>query len=185
VNGTSLGGDSCLKVKGLKVKSPNCKALGNTGNAWVARSLTFDFQTFDTPEIRAMDDHRNRPYPSGIRVARAFVGQWGPNARLDSVSIHDTFIFVIQSFRCRDTRQLWMAGRNRRFSRLSRQGLKKLAILDAAEVLETLRVPPGNRLEALRGNRAGQHSIRINNQWRICFHWTEDGPQGVEIVDYH
>jgi proteic killer suppression protein len=78
-----------------------------------------------------------------------------------------------------------MAGRNRRFSSLSRQALKKLAILDAAEILETLRVPPGNRLEALRGKRAGQHSIRINDQWRICFRWTEDGPRDVEIVDYH
>jgi len=58
-------------------------------------------------------------------------------------------------------------------------------MLDAAEVVEDLRVPPGNRLEALRGDRAGQHSIRINQQWGICFAWTDAGPIDVEIVDYH
>ena len=58
-------------------------------------------------------------------------------------------------------------------------------MLDAAEVVEDLRVPPGNRLEALRGDRAGQHSIRINQQWRICFTWIDAGPIDVEIVDYH
>ncbi|GAA3459806.1 hypothetical protein GCM10018963_18190 [Saccharothrix longispora] len=63
--------------------------------------------------------------------------------------------------------------------------MRKLAILDAAENLEDLRVPPGNRLEKLQGDRAGQHSIRINQQWRICFRWTEAGPENVEIVDYH
>lgn len=78
-----------------------------------------------------------------------------------------------------------MDGRNRRFAGIARQVLKKLAILDASEILDTLRVPPGNCLEALKGNRAGQHSIRINEQWRICFHWTPEGPEEVEIVDYH
>jgi proteic killer suppression protein len=63
--------------------------------------------------------------------------------------------------------------------------LRKLAILDAAVTLGDLRVPPGNRLEALSGDRKGQHGIRINDQWRICFIWTETGPEGVEIVDYH
>lgn len=63
--------------------------------------------------------------------------------------------------------------------------LKKLAMLDAAADLDDLRSPPGNRLEALRGDRKGQHSIRINDQWRICFRWTDAGPESVEIVDYH
>ncbi|MDQ1306750.1 MAG: toxin HigB [Actinomycetota bacterium] len=63
--------------------------------------------------------------------------------------------------------------------------LRKLAVIDAAESLNDLRVPPGNRLEALRGDRVGQHSIRINKQWRICFTWTDAGPQEVQIVDYH
>lgn len=62
---------------------------------------------------------------------------------------------------------------------------RKLAMLDAATVLDDLRVPPGNRLEALSGDRQGQHSIRINDQWRICFKWTSAGPADVEIVDYH
>jgi len=63
--------------------------------------------------------------------------------------------------------------------------LRKLVILDAAETLEDLRVPPGNRLEKLRGDRAGQHSIRVNDQWRICFRWTAGNADDVEIVDYH
>jgi proteic killer suppression protein len=63
--------------------------------------------------------------------------------------------------------------------------LRKLRLLNAAQRLNDLRVPPGNRLELLTGNRAGQHSIRINDQWRICFVWTEGGPDDVEIIDYH
>lgn len=66
-----------------------------------------------------------------------------------------------------------------------RAAIRKLAMLDAAHVLEDLRSPPGNRLEQLAGDRAGQHSIRINGQWRICFTWTDNGPTDVEIVDYH
>lgn len=66
-----------------------------------------------------------------------------------------------------------------------RAAIRKVAMLEAAKVLEDLRVPPGNRLEALQGNRAGQHSIRINDQWRICFLWTDNGPENVELVDYH
>lgn len=74
----------------------------------------------------------------------------------------------------------------RRFgSDLQRMANRKLLIIDAAEALNDLRVPPGNRLEQLRGNRAGQHSIRINDQWRICFTWTAAGPADVEITDYH
>lgn len=62
---------------------------------------------------------------------------------------------------------------------------RKLAVLDAAETLSDLRSPPGNRLEPLQGDRAGQHSIRINGQWRVCFVWQDNGPHEVEIVDYH
>ena len=68
---------------------------------------------------------------------------------------------------------------------LLRSALRKLLILDAAEELNDLTIPPGNRLEKLRGDRAGQYSIRINQQWRICFRWTEGGPEDVSIVDYH
>ena len=69
--------------------------------------------------------------------------------------------------------------------RIARVALRKLGQVDAACRLEDLRIPPGNRLEHLRGNRAGQYSIRINDQWRICFRWGDAGPEGVEIVDYH
>ena len=78
-----------------------------------------------------------------------------------------------------------MTGRNRRFSSIAKQALAKLQMMNQAANLEDLRVPPGNRLEALRGDRAGQHSIRINQQWRVCFHWTHEGPAAVEIADYH
>ena len=69
--------------------------------------------------------------------------------------------------------------------RVARVALRKLRQVDAACRLEALRIPPGNRLELLRGNRAGQYSIRINDQWRICFRWSDSGPESVEIVDYH
>lgn len=68
---------------------------------------------------------------------------------------------------------------------LLRVATRKLTMLDAAQALNDLRIPPANRLEALRGDRFGQHSVRINNQWRICFVWTDQGPEDVEIVDYH
>lgn len=68
---------------------------------------------------------------------------------------------------------------------LFRVAARKVAMLEAAHTLDDLRVPPANRLEALKGDRAGQHSIRINSQWRICFRWTDSGPEDVEIVDYH
>ena len=70
-------------------------------------------------------------------------------------------------------------------SRILRSALRKLRQVGSAESIEDLRVPPGNRLEGLKGDRAGQYSIRINDQWRICFRWTDAGPEEVEIVDYH
>lgn len=92
---------------------------------------------------------------------------------------------MIKSFRCKETQRLFETGRSRKFGSISKVATRKLAQLDAAETLEFLASPPGNRLEALIGERAGQHSIRINDQWRICFHWTDAGPESVEIVDYH
>jgi proteic killer suppression protein len=84
------------------------------------------------------------------------------------------------------TERLWTRRRTKKLDpRIERTALRKLAILDAAETLEDLRVPPGNRLEALHGDRAGQHSIRINQPWPICFTWSAAGPEDVEIVDYH
>lgn len=75
--------------------------------------------------------------------------------------------------------------RARRFVNIETVAMRKLAMLNRAAVLDDLRIPPNNHLEALRGDRAGQHSIRVNRQWRVCFVWTANGPMDVEIVDYH
>jgi len=92
---------------------------------------------------------------------------------------------VIRSFCCADTQELFETGKSKRFSGILIVATRKLAQLDAAHTLEFLRSPPGNRLEALRGSREGQYSIRVNDQFRLCFRWTADGPEDVEIVDYH
>ena len=93
---------------------------------------------------------------------------------------------MLASFRDRETERLWRTGSSRRLpADLHRRAFKKLAILNAAVELENLTVPPGNHLEALRGNRSGQHSIRINDQYRVCFVWREGNAFDVEIVDYH
>lgn len=93
---------------------------------------------------------------------------------------------MIQDFRCKETEKIWKGTRSRKLpADIQRIALRKLTQLSAADSLDDLRVPPGNRLEALKGDRAGQHSIRINDQWRICFVWKEGHAHGVEIVDYH
>lgn len=92
---------------------------------------------------------------------------------------------AIRSFKCRDTRDFFAGKRIRRFSRIESVAMRKLAILNGAATLEDLRIPPGNRLEALKGDRTGQFSIRISGQYRVCFVWTKEGPANVEIVDYH
>jgi toxin HigB-1 len=91
---------------------------------------------------------------------------------------------MIKSFRCRDTELLANDVPVKRFKAIERVARRKLEMLASAERLEDLRCPPGNRLEALKGDRKGQHSIRINDQWRVCFRW-DDGAEDVEIVDYH
>jgi len=92
---------------------------------------------------------------------------------------------MIQSFRCKDTQVLFEGGHPRRLRAIEMVATRKLAMLDAAQSLDFLRSPPGNRLEALRGDRVGQWSLRINDQWRLCFAWGDSGPSDVEIVDYH
>jgi len=92
---------------------------------------------------------------------------------------------MIQSFADEDTEQLFHEERSRRFQSVSRVALRKLIQMNRAGKLDDLSVPPGNRLEALSGRLAGLHSIRINQQWRIVFRWTEQGPAEVRICDYH
>jgi proteic killer suppression protein len=92
---------------------------------------------------------------------------------------------MIRSFKDVDTETLFRLGRVRRFVNIERPALRKLKQLDLAQRIEDMRAPPANRLEKLSGDRAGQWSIRINDQFRVCFRWAEGGAEGVEIVDYH
>lgn len=92
---------------------------------------------------------------------------------------------MIQSFKCGDTQALFETGKTQRFANIKAVAERKLTQLAAASTLGFLRSPPGNQLESLLGDRSGQHSMRINKQWRLCFVWTEEGPAEVEIVDYH
>lgn len=92
---------------------------------------------------------------------------------------------MIRTFACRHTESLFAGGDPRQFRAFRRQAERKLALLDAATSLDFLRSPPGNRLELLQGDRAGQHSIRINGQWRLCFSWQDGDAFDVAIVDYH
>lgn len=92
---------------------------------------------------------------------------------------------AIKSFRCKDTQALFERNKCRRFANIMVVARRRLEQLHMAGRLDDLRVPPGNRLEALQGNRAGQHSIRVNDQWRVCFVWRGTDAEDVEIVDYH
>jgi toxin HigB-1 len=92
---------------------------------------------------------------------------------------------MIISFGDKDTEELFQTERNRRFAAIARVAARKLTAVNAAEQLLDLAVPPGNRLEALKGKGESWHAIRINDQWRIVFRWTEKGPESVTIVDYH
>ena len=93
---------------------------------------------------------------------------------------------MIRTFACKETERIWREEYSKRIpGNIQKLALRKLRMLDAASRIETLRVPPGNRLEKLKGDRSAQHSIRINDQWRICFVWREPYADDVEIVDYH
>lgn len=93
---------------------------------------------------------------------------------------------MIRSFACKETETIWEEEFSRKLpSNVQKLALRKLRMLDAASRIDSLRVPPGNRLEKMKGDRAGQYSIRINDQWRICFEWREPYADRVEIVDYH
>ena len=92
---------------------------------------------------------------------------------------------MIKTFKCKNTEKLFDDNDAKKFRSISRAARLKLEVLNAAVSLNSLRVPPGNRLEQLKGDRKGQHSIRINNQWRVCFVWKNENAFDVEIVDYH
>ncbi len=119
-----------------------------------------------------------------MRKARAGCGAEPRDVDIDNVYRYDAG--MIRSFRDKESQRVFERQPVKRFGPgLHRIALRKLLVLDAVERLDELRVPPGNRLERLTGARAGQHSIRINDQWRICFVWVERGASDVEIVDYH
>lgn len=92
---------------------------------------------------------------------------------------------MIASFKCRETEKIWNRKTSRKFSAISAVAHRRLWMISIADTLNDLRIPPGNRLEKLSLDRKGQHSIRINNQWRICFKWINDAAHDVEITDYH
>ncbi|MFH2045334.1 MAG: type II toxin-antitoxin system RelE/ParE family toxin [Pseudomonadota bacterium] len=92
---------------------------------------------------------------------------------------------MIRSFKCQYTDALSQGQHVRQFLNIAKVARRKLRQLEIANRLDDLRVPPGNRLEALKGDRSGQYSIRINDQWRVCFHWVDGGAENVEIIDYH
>lgn len=92
---------------------------------------------------------------------------------------------MIKSFKCKDTEELYNTGESRKFKAIERVALRKLDMIQAAIKVDTLRIPPANHLELLKGDREGQYSIRINDQWRICFRWDGTDALDVEIVDYH
>ena len=92
---------------------------------------------------------------------------------------------MIKTFKCADTQSLSKGERVKQFVNIASVARRKLRQLEIADRLDDLRVPPGNRLESLKGDRAGQYSIRVNDQFRVCFRWTDAGPEDVEIVDYH
>ena len=147
------------------------------------------------PPVRRCPNPRGQPRPAERRhvTLPAFGGSWihvaDDNEPRITLVVHNEVRYlglVLQSFGDKDTERVWQRQRSKRLDPTTqRAALRKLLILDAADQITDLRIPPGNRLEKLKGDRANSYSIRINDQWRICFRWTTAGPEDVEIVDYH
>lgn len=105
---------------------------------------------------------------------------------LDNTIVMRYYYSMIKSFDCKETQKIFeLIGSKKLPTNIQKTALRKLEMLDYAAELNDLKVPPANRLEALKGNRKGQHSIRINNQWRLCFRWHEGNAYNVKIIDYH
>ena len=126
---------------------------------------------------------RHCPQRSGLRPVSC--PDCASIVTLDVNHVSRYYRLVIKTFKCADTQAISKGEPVKRFANIATVARRKLRQLEIAGRLDDLRVPPGNRLEALRGDRAGQHSIRINDQFRVCFRWTDTGAEDVEIVDYH
>ena len=139
--------------------------------------------------LRKTKGHRAVPFQSQDMDKRCGVGWQAAiqiNPALDTINAQRYYLAVILSFACAETERVFRAELSRRLpSAIQRGARRKLLTLHGATELRQMAVPPGNRLEALKGGRTGQHSIRVNDQWRICFRWSEGNAYDVEIVDYH
>lgn len=155
-----MPGRSDSPGRALPLALRSCVRRGSSGRAWKHPHVTLGASADQITRRRTMLTH---PVSNEVRYG----------------------LRVIRSFADRYTERVWNRRRTALPPEVQRRAWNKLAMLNQAAGLEDLRVPPGNRLEQLRGNRAGQYSIRINRQWRICFTWTEAGPGDVQIVDYH
>ena len=127
----------------------------------------------------------NRPISNCLTPIKLFLGNRSFLVTLDNSNADGILLIMIKSFKCRDSEAMFNGKRIERFISIQSAAMRKLALLNVAGRIEDLRVPPGNRLEALKGKRQGQWSVRINDQWRICFRFEAGNAFDVEIVDYH
>jgi proteic killer suppression protein len=142
-----------------------------------------DEAAFFGERVDAIRRARARPFDlAAVQFARIEAKE---QRRLTILTYVDSIKFMITSFRCSDTEALFNGRRVVRFANIEKSALRKLAVLNRVDTLDDLRVPPGNRLHRLSGDREGQYSIRINEQWRICFDFADGQAENVEIVDYH
>jgi len=150
--------------------------LGARGEMAMIRNLRLHCEG----EVQSLDR-----IAGAVSSAEEELGQVRSKSSMSCLSFIDKRYTMIRSFSCPDTQALYEGKRVARFANIQGVAERKLTMLNSAKLLQDLKSPPGNRLHQLVGGRAGQYSIRINDQWRICFVWTDDGPEDVEIVDYH